>query len=169
MWCTNHVMCLAETESHLVVPSRRLLLPDIRKVLCENLEREDTQTLRSRMRRWYEKECFVLFRIPGISSHHRWHIYHYYCHPFPPFACHISFYILCPHGHPCHHWILFWRAAQHPRVIIALEPQFYRRIGNPPTGPSQIKTMPMLWHLVASLPYPMLSVPTLAFLDTSFS
>lgn len=77
--------------------------------------------------------------------------------------------ILCPHGHPCHHWILFWRAAQHPRVIIALEPQFYRRIGNPPTGPSQIKTMPMLWHLVASLPSPMLSVPPLAFLDTSFS
>jgi hypothetical protein len=26
-----------------------------RKVLCENLEREDTKTLRSRMRRWYDK------------------------------------------------------------------------------------------------------------------
>lgn len=28
-----------------------------RKVLCENLEREDTKTLRSRMRRWYDKEA----------------------------------------------------------------------------------------------------------------
>ena len=30
--------------------------PAARKVLCENLEREDARTIRAKMRRWYEKD-----------------------------------------------------------------------------------------------------------------
>lgn len=112
----------------------------IRKVLCENLEREDTQTLRSRMRRWYEKECLVFLAYLRVTSV----IVSWLLSSFSS-SClsniiisYVFMVILVISGFPFE--------GQHPRVIIPLELQFYHRIQRNPPRSGGLTTLPNAEH-----------------------